>query len=209
MKRIILESRLQQGEYVADSIYATGLLRIVQYLFLDLNDLLETEGRRFGIMISYLDSVYNTCKRIEVSQEDDEVAAKIIFLYKPLVIKEFKKLCKKHVSRADSVIVIIHRLLDIIIEVQNFQYSKEARSLQKIITKLFDNIRNRAKNSPLKTLTDSIETYMEQGLVGKYSLDRFSILEEEEKRTRQPLVGSGIRVKKEQSKILEVTWIEE
>ena len=51
--------------------------------------------------------------------------------------------------------------------------------------------------------------YLDQGLVGRYGLDKFSILEEEEKRSRTTLSGSGVRIKEEHSKILEVTWKDE
>lgn len=196
------------GEYVGETHYASGLLRLSQYLFVDLSDLLETEGRRFGIVISYLDSVYHTCERTDISH-DEETNGKIIYLYKPIVISEFKKLCRKHVSRADSVIVILKKILEAIDSIENTEYPKETKTLLKIVTKLYDNIRNKAKLYPLPQLTLALEEFIGQGIVGKYGVDKFSILEEEEKRIRKPLVGSGVRVKKEQSKILEVTWKEE
>ena len=196
------------GEYVGETHYASGLLRLSQYLFVDLSDLLETEGRRFGIVISYLDSVYHTCERTDISH-DEETNGKIIYLYKPIVISEFKKLCRKHVSRADSVIVILKKILEAIDSIENTEYPKETKTLLKIVTKLYDNIRNKAKLYPLPQLTLALEEFIGQGIVGKYGVDKFSILEEEEKRIRKPLVGSGVRVKKEQSKVLEVTWKEE
>ena len=202
------QERAAIGEYVGETHYASGLLRLSQYLFVDLSDLLEAEGRRFGIVISYLDSVYNTCKRIDITP-DEETNEKIIYLYKPIVISEFKKLCRKHVSRADSVIVILKKILEAIDSIENTEYPKETKTLLKIVTKLYDNIRNKAKLYPLPQLTLALEEFIGQGVVGKYGVDKFSILEEEEKRIRKPLVGSGVRVKKEQSKVLEVTWKEE
>ena len=50
---------------------------------------------------------------------------------------------------------------------------------------------------------------MDEGIVGKYELEKFSILEEEEKRIRKPLEGTGVRIHEEHSKVLEVTWKEE
>ena len=200
--------RAEIGEFVGDTHYASGLLRLSQYLFVDLSDLLESEGRRFGIVISYLDSVYHTCQRTDISY-DEETNKKIIYLYKPIIISEFKKLCRKHVSRADSVIVILKKLLETIDGIENTEYPKEIKTLLKIVTKLYDNIRNKAKLYSLPILTTALHDFMGQGIVGKYQVDKFSILEEEEKRTKKLLVGSGVRVKKEQSKILEVTWKEE
>jgi len=200
----ILE-RVQSGEYVSESIYASGLMRLVQFLFVDLSDLLELEGRRFGIVISYLDSVYVTCKRINI-EDDDPTSRKIMYLLKPLVIIEFKKLCRKHVSKADSVIVIIKKLLETIEQLKNFQYQKETQTLLKIINRLFDNIRNKAKLYELPILLKYLEEFIGQGAVGKYELEKFSILEEEGKKTKTVLEGSGVRLKEEYSKVLEVTW---
>ena len=42
--------------------------------------------------------------------------------------------------------------------------------------------------------------------MGKYGAEKFSILEEEEKRLRKPLEGSGERIVQECGKVLEVTW---
>ena len=86
----------------------------------------------------------------------------------------------------------------IITENGNFMYPKEASTLLKIINRLFDNIRNKAKNTNLEHLRK-----------GKYELEKFSILEEEEKRIRKPLEGTGVRIHEEHSKVLEVTWKEE
>ena len=208
MKKNTLERRVQTGEYVGDSIYASGLFRICQYLFLDLSDLLETEGRRFGVMISYLDSVYQICKLVNI-ENDDDTSQKIIYLYKPLVISEFKRLCRKHISRADAVIILLKRILEIITEIDSFQFSREAKSLLKIVDKLFDNIRNKAKNTSLEKMTTWMTDFLDQGLVGRYGLDKMSILDEEEKRARTTLIGSGVRIKEEHSKILEVTWKDE
>lgn len=206
MKKVNIINRAQlTGEYVAPSIYTSGLVRLVEYMLVDLNDLLEKEGRRFGIVLSYLDSIYQECKKMELSS-DDETSERIIYLFKPLVIVEFKKLCRKHLSKADSVITLLKKLLEIISEVEDFPYQKEITSLQKIIEKLWDNIRNKSKLTGLDSFEETIKEYMEEGVVGKYSAEKFSILEEEEKRCRKPLEDNGIRIEQEVGKILEVTW---
>lgn len=204
MRKINIESRAQIGEFVSESAYASGLLRIIQYLFVDLSDLLEQEGRRFGIVISYLDSIYQSCKRMELSC-DDETSEKIIYLFKPLIMSEYKRLYHRHISKADSVIVLIKRLLEIISEIDTFGYQKEITTLLKIINKLFNNIRNKGKFTNLGNMIETIQNYLSQGIIGKYGLDKFSLLEEKEK-NRIILEGSGIRINKESSKILEVTW---
>jgi hypothetical protein len=205
-KKTKIEERAQLiGEYVAPQIYASGLTRLVEYMLVDLNDLLEKEGRRFGIVISYLDSIYQECQKM-VLDNDDSTSERIIYLFKPLIITEHRRLVKKHLSKADSVITLIQKLLEIIQDVQDFPYQKEITSLKKIIGKLWDNIRNKAKYTNLDFLEETIKDFMEEGVVGKYAAEKFSILEEEEKRLKKPLEGSGERIVQESGKVLEVTW---
>ena len=71
MKKINLEERAQLiGEYVSPKIYASGLIRLAEYLMVDLSDLLEIEGRRFGIVLSYLNSIYQECQKMEISEDE-------------------------------------------------------------------------------------------------------------------------------------------
>ena len=139
-------------------------------------------------------------------ENDDETSEKIIYLFKPLIISEYKRLIKKHLSKADSVITLLRKLLEIIEGVTDFPYQKEIESLKKIVDKLWDNIRNKSKLVNLDFLEETITDYMEEGVVGKYGAEKFSILEEEEKRLRKPLEGSGERIVKECGKVLEVEW---
>ncbi len=206
MKKINLEERAQLiGEYVSPKIYASGLIRLAEYLMVDLSDLLEIEGRRFGIVLSYLNSIYQECQKMEIS-EDDETSEKVIYLFKPLIISEYKRLCKKHLSKADSVITLLKKILEIVAKVDEFQYQKEVGSLQKIIDSLFNNIRNKAKLTNLDRFEKIIVEFIEDGVIGKYRAEKFSILEEEEKRTRKPLEGTGVRIEQETGKVLEVVW---
>ena len=205
-KKPNLEKRAQLvGEYIAPPVYASGLTRLVEYMLVDLNDLLEKEGRRFGIVLSYLNSIYQECQKMTLDN-DDETSERIIYLFKPLIISEHRRLVRKHLSKADSVITLLHKLLEIIGQVEEFPYQKEIDSLKKIVDKLWDNIRNKSKLTSLENLEKTITDYMGEGIVGKYGIEKFSILEEEEKRLRKPLEGSGERIVQECGKVLEVTW---
>ena len=208
MKKVTIENRAQlAGEYVSEQIYASGLTRLVEYLLADLSDLLELEGRRFGIVLSYFDSISKVCQKMELSN-DDETSGKIIYLYKPLVISEFKRLCRKKLSKADAVITILKKLLEMIAEIETFPYLRENNTILKIITKLYENIRNKAKFTNLDFLEKTITDFMNEGIIGKYELEKFSILEEEEKRSKKKLEGDGVIIEKNNSKILEITWKE-
>lgn len=206
MRKPNIEKRAQLvGEYVAPPVYASGLTRLVEYMLVDLNDLLEKEGRRFGIVLSYLDSIYQECQKMTLDN-DDETSEKIIYLFKPLILAEHKRLIKKHLSKADSVITLLRKLLEIIQSVTDFPYQKEIDSLKKIVDKLWDNIRNKSKLTNLENFEKTIIDFMEEGVIGKYGAEKFSILEEEEKRCRKPLEGNSVMVEMEQGKVLEVTW---
>jgi hypothetical protein len=206
MRKPNIEKRAQLvGEYVAPPVYASGLTRLVEYMLVDLNDLLEKEGRRFGIVLSYLDSIYQECQKMTLDN-DDETSERIIYLFKPLILAEHKRLTKKHLSKADSVITLLRKLLEIIQNVTDFPYQKEIDSLKKIVDKLWDNIRNKSKLTSLENFEKTITDFMEEGVIGKYGAEKFSILEEEEKRCRKPLEGNGVMVEMEQGKVLEVTW---
>jgi hypothetical protein len=206
MRKPNIEKRAQLvGEYVAPPVYASGLTRLVEYMLVDLNDLLEKEGRRFGIVLSYLDSIYQECQKMTLDN-DDETSERIIYLFKPLILAEHKRLTKKHLSKADSVITLLRKLLEIIQSVTDFPYQKEIDSLKKIVDKLWDNIRNKSKLTSLENFEKTITDFMEEGVIGKYGAEKFSILEEEEKRCRKPLEGNGVMVEMEQGKVLEVTW---
>ena len=206
MRKPNIEKRAQLvGEYVAPPVYASGLTRLVEYMLVDLNDLLEKEGRRFGIVLSYLDSIYQECQKMTLDNDDD-ISERIIYLFKPLILAEHKRLTKKHLSKADSVITLLRKLLEIIQSVTDFPYQKEIDSLKKIVDKLWDNIRNKSKLTSLENFEKTITDFMEEGVIGKYGAEKFSILEEEEKRCRKPLEGNGVMVEMEQGKVLEVTW---
>ena len=192
---------------ISEPDYSDGILRTVQFLWCDLNDLLEEEGRRFGIMLSYLNSVYLVYQKFSPSEL--ETPGRIIYLLRPVIMREYKKLLRKHLSRADAVIVIIHRLLGRLIKVPDYKHNGIVKTLMKITTKLYDNIRTPGKTNELKGLMGMIELYISEGIVGRYSVDHLSILEEEQKRIRTQLTGSGVRLQESSGKVTEIVWKED
>lgn len=203
------EKRILKDFYLSDVEYADCLFRGIQYLILDLNKYLEQENRRFGIVISYLNSIYQAYKRTDFTGIEEN-SNRVLYLLKPLILKEFRSLHKLQISNADCVIILLKKFLEIILSVENYKYNKEARTVYKIIEKLFNNIRNRSKNSDRKFFTDTIIKYLESGQIGKYFLESFSIIEELEQREKQKsLDGSGVRINEAHNKVTEVTWTDE
>ena len=177
--------------------YLRGLLHVVSFLFNDLERLLFVEGRYFGITVIYMGIVRNSYRRIKENDtsEDLENFGRILYLFKPNIMKEYKKLRRKHVSEADCVISIIKKILDIIIQDKDNPYYRNIKALDKLTTKLFDNIRNSGKNSSMYSLVSNIKNYINSGVVGKYPLSHFSILEEERKKDNgKEILGSRVKV---------------
>ncbi len=200
-------SSLQVGTF----LYVSGLLYLSRNLFYELKDELAEEKRFFGIVLTYnrtLQSAYTTLFD-EVTDEEEDVYQRIIYLYKQIIVKEHKKLTRRGLSRADAIIVLINKILDIIGEVpslQEYPNKKEYIKIKKVIDKLYDNIRNRSKKSKLYTLTNWIKKLMDMELVGKHPLPMFSIREEEKKKEKLPLSDSGIRIDDEPTKVTELEW---
>ncbi len=110
-------------------------------------------------------------------------------------MREYKKLRRRRVSEADCVISIIKKILDIVIEDKDNPQYKNIKSLHKLITKLFDNIRNSGKNSSMYSLVSNLKNYINSGIVGKYPLTHFSVIDEERKKERgREIQGSRTKI---------------
>jgi hypothetical protein len=190
---------------ISSPIYAIGILDVIDFLVVDLTEQLKEENRCFGIVKSYLKSINDAYSKIypNITEDDIEVYGKILYLLKPLLRKEYKRLVNKKLSPADSIICIIRKLLNIIEEVPEFIYKKELGTIKKVIDRLYDNIRNRSKKDSLFNLANTIRTFMSEGKIGKHCLDKFTIKDIEVK--KEPLSGNSTRFTTgDENKILEV-----
>lgn len=193
----MMKNREDKSLKVVECDYLRGLLHIVSFLFNDLEKLLFIEGRYFGITIIYMRIVRNSYRKIKEddTSEDIENFGRILYLFKPSIMKEYKKLRRRRVSEADCVITIIKRILDIIITDKDNPHYKSIKAIHKLSTKLFDNIRHSGKNSNMYSLISNIKNYINSGIVGKYPLTYFSIIEEERRMEgERGIQGSGIKV---------------
>ena len=199
-----LEKRLDKEIQISEDMYSEGLLDITAFLYGELCKFLEEEGRFIGITKSYTHSIQESYSKINktVTEEDIDTYGRLLYLYKPLLRKEFKRLKSNKLSSGDSVIVIINKILNIIFEEKTprFRYTKEFRTIRKIILKFYDNIRNPKKKDSLFFFSNTIKTYMESGKVGKFPLHQFSlsdvVVQKEELETPGERVdeGSGKKV---------------
>ena len=156
MKTYNLEIR--EGAEMTDSpTYICGILWILSLMFRDLVEQLSNEGRCFGIVKSYINSIQCAYKRIELL--DEEIYRRILYIFKQVLLKEHKKLTLRHLSPADANICIMRKLASIINEDIEFKYHKEIGTLIKILTRLHDNIRNKAKKDNLFALALSVREW--------------------------------------------------
>ena len=204
-KQNILTNRISPDWVVGETTYVAGLLDVVEFLFVELEDLLKKEDRYFGIVKSYTSSIREAYSRInsKVEEEDIDIFGRILFLYKPLIIKEFRRLKGRRLSPADACITIIHKLLEIISE---YEIGGEVKTVSKVIGKLWDNIRNTAKNDSLYYFSDLIKSTMKKGEVGKYPSSQLVLRAEEQEKTA--LENPGERISEDSgTKVMEINLI--
>ena len=176
----MLENRISSSnEFIDKSVYLNGLVYICNYLIDDLLELLEKEGRKFGIMLRYI-----------------ETYQRITYLYKPLIVKQFKLLRKKKVTNADSVIVLLYNLTKFILNSDNceeYRYMNYVKRINEVIDLMFQNIKNKGKLSNVYLIFQgTITDLMNNSKVGKVKLSKFSLIEENEwKANKDPIMGDG------------------
>lgn len=204
-----IEKRILPDVTVSEEVYIGGLLDVTGFLCSELMQFLIEEDRYFGISKSYMNSINDALTKIneDVTDEDLDIYEKILFLYKPLIIKEFNRLKSKSISSGDSTIILIKKIIEIITG-HEYKHNREIRTIRKIINKFFDNIKHKRKTDPMYNFANTIKTYMESGTIGKFNLDHISL--KPTKVEKEELVGSGVRINEESdSKIKEVTWKDE
>ena len=178
-----LERRIQEDLIVSGDLYISGLIDITQWLILDLKQFLKEEGRFFGIMPTYVKTIEENYKifNSDCTEADCDIYGKIMYLFKPIILHEYRKLEQRRLSKADRLIVIIKRILDFLEPIAEKQGHKKIdciKNINEIITKIYDRIKNNGKLLDLKYMITTMKYYMEEGLVGKICIDEFGIQDE-------------------------------
>lgn len=188
---------------ISKEMYLVGLFDVTGRLFKELVNLLKIEDRAFGIMKEYI----RTCNEAftqETTEEERDAYDRILFLLKPVFLKEFKRLTRRRLSPADAVITIIHRTLEILGELldEDSVIVENVETVKEVIDKVWNNIKNRTKKDAMYYYSDLIKTIIEDGVVGKYPLSSITFREEQKK---EPLRNPGVRFKKESpGKVIEI-----
>lgn len=192
----MIENRiLASNEFVDKAVYLNGLVYICYYLIKDLKVFLEEEGRKFGIMIKYLNKIDEALLHIPFPATEGDTYYRILYLYKPLITKQYKVLKKKRVTNADSVIVLLYNITKFIMNSDNceeYRYMKYVKKINSVIDNMFQNIKNKGKLSNIYViLSGTITDLMNNSKVGKATLTQFSLRDEESKKNKTPIIGDG------------------
>lgn len=185
---------------IDNQLYLLALFKVSYHIYLELQNQMEEEGRRFGIVLSYFNSID---KAYSVIENNIEYSGKILYLLKPVFRSEHNRLKRKKLSSADATICIIRKILLIIEDYADFAYSKEVKTVGKIIDKLYTNIRTYSKKDPLFFMGDLIRKCISAKTLGKYSNNTFKF--NTESTEKEVYTGDNIRfVTGEKNKILEL-----
>ena len=194
-----LDRRMQKDLIVSEEVYINGLFDIIQWLVFDLENYCKEENRYFGIMPTYFKTMKDEFNNFNICCTDDlcTLYGKIFYLYKPVIVKEFGKLETRKLSKADRLIVIIKRILDMLEEEGSKREHVKLgniKNVNAIITRMFDRIRNEGKKAGLNWMIKVMRLNIETGIVGKISIDEFSMQSEIEKRAlyKQPVQNDGV-----------------
>ena len=210
LKNMKITERSNPELFTQKDDYITGMLYVVNCcLTTEIFGFMIKEERCFGIVRSYWNSIEEAYDNIYKDEDSsiESTSRRLCFLFKPSLVREFKWLSKsKHLSEADSLIVISHKILDILLEVsEEHKYKNEIKTVHKVITRLFDNIRNRSKDVPLYQLANDVRTAINSGLTGKYE-SILRIRYNKDNLVKDPILGSKVRIKDEsEKKIIEVS----
>lgn len=189
-----IDKRIDRNIVINEDLFSSGLLDVTDFLCSSLKLFLEKEGRYLGIVKSYMSSIDNAFERFnnDLEEEDYAIFGKILYLLKPIIVREFSRLRRKKLSEGDCVILIIRKLLLIIGEGSDYSHKKEQKTILKIVNKLFDNIRNGGKKDVMYNFSNQVKLLKHSGAIGKYTLDKLDLTQINKEKS--PIEGDGLKV---------------
>lgn len=167
------EKKLTLGEY------CESLLDICQFLHCEMKYFLTLDGRFHGTVKTYWCNMKEAWIKMNksVSEEDIQVYGSVLALIRRSLCKEFSRLKNKRLTATDRIIVLIHKLLEVVKEnyPEDFRFKRELESASKACNRFFDHIRNPGKNDSMYVFSSKLQSCMEEGKYGKYQVDDLSL----------------------------------
>lgn len=209
-----LNKRINPNVTIPNFQYFIGIVPLLEFLINDLEKYLDREGRYYGIMVSYIHKTREILKDIKETKDDevdDTTWRQIIFLYKPVILREYKKFLKRKITKADAIICIFRKIIEIILTYAEDEMFEKFNNIYIIFTKMYQNIKNKGKEYSTPFLCSLVDGSIGEGIVGLHKLNKFSIVDEENKRrSKDEINGSGIRIEETSKNLIsEISWIDE
>lgn len=148
--------------------FQEGLLDVCQFLELEMKKYLIVEDRFKFRVERYWKIIceQNNKMNISVTEDDIDSYGRILYLLRKSVYSEFRFLKSKRMSPADSIITIIHLILNYSERLGEFKFSEEQKKIKEVIDALWENIRHSIKTITLKNLTGRLNLLLEKELRG-------------------------------------------
>ena len=148
--------------------FQEGLLDVCQFLELEMKKYLVIEDRFKFRVERYWKTIceQNNNMNKSVTEEDINSYGRVLYLLRKSIYSEFRFLKSRRMSSADSIITIIHLILDYSERLGEFKFSEEQRKIKEIIDVLWGNIRHSIKTITLKNLTGRLNLSLEKELHG-------------------------------------------
>ena len=161
--------------------FQEGLLDVCQFLETELKQFLIDEDRFKFRVERFWDIIYseNNSMNESVSKEDISVYGKMLFLLRRPIYSEYNYLRRRGVSKADSAITIIHKILGFSEELGEFKFSKEQKLIKEVVDQLWENIKNTNKNISLKVLVGKMRSILKNELKEVPRCDSLNLRDQE------------------------------
>ena len=205
-----IEKRIDENITIPEDLFSSGLLDTTDFLCSSLKEFLNKEERFLGIVKSYINSMDRAYENFnkDLTDEESDIYGRVLFLIKPLIVREFSRLRRKKLSEGDCVIVMIRKILTIIKEeVHEYTHMKEVKTIMKVINRLYDNIRHRSKTDAMYNFSNQIRVLLKSGAVGKYQLNKLNLTLLS--KDKEVYSGPESKVSSDTGKVVEISWTEE
>lgn len=168
--------------------YKEALYFIVTLLLPNMEHYLEEEGRYYGRVKSYMDSM-----KLAKSQGDEKINesdkihyGKILSVIRTQIKKDFNRLGNRKMSCADRIIIMSRWILKIadFIPKDDYKFQRELTTFSRVLEHMYDNIRNHSKKDNFHVLTKLIERAINNGEYSEKSLLSIDLINEGLRKTR-------------------------
>lgn len=174
---------MEKNKKITAEQYREGIYDICSFLYSEMKYFLEKENRYYGKVKSFMNNLRDAFQSSDqkITEDDLEVYGRVLYIVRFQIYKDFSRLGQKRLSAADRIIVIIKKLLDLsenipIESEEEYRFERETRTIKKVITRMFENIRNRAKEDSLYTLSNLVTQSVSEEKYGKISYNTFDLI---------------------------------